>query len=119
MSKARCSAPECGRDAAARGLCPKHYAADRLDRLRAQVCTVSGCGRSQVCSGLCRGHYSRQRRGASIEEPLRTQQRGTVVLTCRVSRRVLEALRERAARERETPNRLAARLLRTGLGITD
>jgi hypothetical protein len=83
-AKRECSIASCGQRAHARGLCMRHYKADRrptcgrpgcerrasrrgglcqtcydADRLSGRECTVAGCERRQKARGWCAMHYNR------------------------------------------------------------
>lgn len=78
---ARCSAPECTRQARGRGLCGPHgrraagVTVSRQVRRHAPgaACSVPGCDRGSICRGYCVGHYSRWRSTGDVRAavPLR------------------------------------------------
>jgi len=56
-----CTVEGCDRDRQyAKGLCAKHYAADRRKN-NARVCSLDGCDRAYVSAGYCAAHYRRLR----------------------------------------------------------
>lgn len=61
MAHAICSAPECERPAAKRGLCDSHYQRERNKTLG--TCTLDGCSRKAKARGLCNQHYLIERAG--------------------------------------------------------
>ena len=85
-----CEAPDCEREAYARGHCGRHY--KQLLR-HGQVqpdpaptsCAVNGCGRAAVTRGWCHGHYLRWSRTGDVraDVPLvRPQQDGCAIDAC-------------------------------------
>lgn len=64
-----CSVADCGLSARTKGMCPKHYEAERRI-LSARPCSVDGCdaktGNGAI--GMCSMHYGRQLRNGTPEE---------------------------------------------------
>ncbi len=59
------------------------------------TCTAPACDRGAIARGLCQAHYQRQRRGRSLDEPIRPPGDGQqIVVRCR--RGLVERLRTRA-----------------------
>lgn len=108
-----CGREGCDRAALTRGLCRKHYMAERSVRLEASRCTAPDCERPVFCKLLCRGHYVRSRRGVPITTPVRDSRRGNAILSMRIDAHALERFREHARAAGLSVNKwAAAQLLR-------
>lgn len=73
-----CAVDDCGRPAAAKGLCKGHHERQRrrqrlndrpLMARRAQMCDVSLCTQLVVARGLCSAHYARWLKYGNAEHP--------------------------------------------------
>lgn len=114
-----CTQADCTQPAVTHGLCRRHYARARLQRLATTSCTIDGCGKPRFCRDLCRGHYARVQRNKAIDGRLHERARGLVVLSLRLEPGVLTAIRQQAAAAGTTPNKLAARILKRTVGVSD
>lgn len=106
-----CSVEGCGDAVKARGLCRRHYVADRAARTDIPRCAAPGCDRARYCKLLCRGHYARSQRGVPLASPVRESLRGNEILAVRIDAKALEALRQQADAVGLTVNKYAARQL--------
>lgn len=69
-SRPECSAVDCSRPHAAKGLCSMHYRRGRNRAVKSRQCSVKGCGNPHNAKGFCRLHYVRSERGIPLEQPL-------------------------------------------------
>lgn len=67
--KAGCQSADCDRSAEKRGLCGRHYQAQRRGTLG--TCSVEGCETAAQNLGLCLRHYRMKRRYGTTDEPER------------------------------------------------
>jgi len=78
MANRTCSADDCGKKVLARGLCRKHYAEARAERLSKEQCKADGCTSPRgETGGYCTACYQRNRAfGDPNAGPPRRKQRG-------------------------------------------
>lgn len=71
-----CSVESCGKPVHWRGLCQKHYMADRSSKL--PVCSVQDCDSQSIFKGFCHFHYNQMRSSGQIS-PRKQVRAGTLL----------------------------------------